>query len=50
LSGEAMELEEVTTVKEYPTSFLFQLKIIVGRTFKAFWRLPDYECTRLVSQ
>jgi ATP-binding cassette subfamily G (WHITE) protein 2 (SNQ2) len=37
-------------VREYATSFPFQLKVIVGRTFKAFWRMPDYGFTRLFSQ
>jgi hypothetical protein len=28
-------------VKDYPTSFPFQLNIIIGRTFKAFWRMLE---------
>jgi hypothetical protein len=32
----------VEAVKEYARSFPFQLRAIVGRTLKAFCRMPDY--------
>ncbi|KAL7416336.1 putative ATP-binding cassette transporter [Mrakia frigida] len=35
--------------REYSTPFLFQLKTIVARTLKGFWRMPDYGYTRLFS-
>jgi hypothetical protein len=41
---------EAETVEQYAMSFPFQLKITVGRTFKAFWRLPDCGYARLFSQ
>jgi hypothetical protein len=40
----------VEAVKEYARSFPFQLRAIVGRTLKAFCRMPDYGYARLFSQ
>jgi ATP-binding cassette subfamily G (WHITE) protein 2 (SNQ2) len=38
--------DEDTIRSEYATSFMFQLKVVVKRTFLSFWRMPDYGFTR----
>jgi ATP-binding cassette subfamily G (WHITE) protein 2 (SNQ2) len=34
-------------VKEYSTSFMYQLKTVLERTLKSSWRQPDYQFTRM---
>jgi ATP-binding cassette, subfamily G (WHITE), member 2, SNQ2 len=40
--------EDTTVTTEYATPFMFQLRIVVKRTFLSFWRMPDYGFTRSV--
>lgn len=42
-----VEFQDDTTVStEYATPFMFQLRVVVKRTFLSFWRMPDYGFTR----
>jgi ATP-binding cassette, subfamily G (WHITE), member 2, SNQ2 len=38
--------EDKTVSTEYATPFMYQLRIVVKRTFLSFWRMPDYGFTR----
>jgi len=42
--------ESTKEIREYATSFGFQVKTVLHRTFLASWRQPDYQFTRLFQQ
>ncbi|KAK4052255.1 ATP-binding cassette transporter snq2 [Microbotryomycetes sp. JL221] len=50
LKEESLVIKDEGPVKttQYATSFWTQLRIVGERTFKAYWRSPDYEYTRLL--
>jgi ATP-binding cassette subfamily G (WHITE) protein 2 (SNQ2) len=41
--------DESVITNEYATPFIYQLKVVVRRSFLSFWRMPDYGFTRYVS-
>ena len=50
INDEALSHENVVdkdAAKQYATPFMTQLRIVSGRTMRAFYRMPDYEFTRL---
>lgn len=40
--------DESSSSTQYATTFMFQLRVVVKRTFLSFWRMPDYGFTRSV--